>query len=306
MIITITGQNTFLRLNKQRELSNKFITKHGAEAVERVDCEEAELSRILESLTAYSLFSMDKLVILRTPSAHKAFIEGFDKLIGQIPETTDVLIIEPKIDKRITYYKTLKNKTDFYEFQELKQPELSRWLVSFANEQGGNINSQDANYLIDRVGPNQQFLAKEAVKLVTYQPQITQENIDLLTDKTPQGSVFELLDAAFAGNAKRALNLYREQREMRVEPLVILGMMAWQLNILAIVKTAGNRTSQQIASEAKLNPFVVQKASGITRRLTLLDIKNLVSQTLNLDIRLKRESLDTDEALSHLLLNIAV
>src|SRR3546814_19438404 len=65
---------------------------------------------------------------------------------------------------------------------------------------------------------------------------------DLLT---PQSTIFELLDAALSGNTRRALELYEEQRSMKVEPQQIIAMLAWQLHVLAVVKAAGERRSEE-------------------------------------------------------------
>src|SRR4030095_7858004 len=155
----------------------------------------------------------------------------------------------------------------------------------------------DANYLVERVGVNQQLLSNELAKLIAYDPNISRKTIDLLTDPTPQSSIFDLLDAALAGKTKRALQLYQEQRAMKVEPQQIIAMLAWQLHILALVKTAGDRDSATIAKEAKINPFVVRKSQGIARRLSFNEIKALIHRTLELDIRLKSEQIDADDTL---------
>jgi DNA polymerase III delta subunit len=155
------------------------------------------------------------------------------------------------------------------------------------------------------VGANQQLLTGELDKLVLYQPEITQATIELLTEPTPQSTIFELLEAAFGGNTKRALMLYREQRALKVEPQQIIAMLAWQLHVLALIKTAGERSIDEIARDAKLNPFVVRKSAGIARQLTLTQLRTLVSNLLGLDVRLKSESLDADEALQHFLLRLS-
>ncbi len=73
--------------------------------------------------------------------------------------------------------------------------------------------SKDAKYLVMRVGANQQTLSNELAKLLSYDKAITRQTIDLLTEQTPQSTIFELLDAAFAGNSKKAMELYAEQRD---------------------------------------------------------------------------------------------
>jgi DNA polymerase III delta subunit len=149
------------------------------------------------------------------------------------------------------------------------------------------------------------LLSNELEKLLLYDPKITRQTIDLLTEPTPQSTIFQLLEAAFAGNPKRALELYAEQRALKVEPAQIVAMLAWQLNILAIIKTAGNHSPDAVAKEAKLNPFVVQRSQSIARKLSLIQLKKLVSDLLKIDVATKRTNIDPDEALQHYLLTLA-
>jgi DNA polymerase III delta subunit len=91
---------------------------------------------------------------------------------------------------------------------------------------------------------------------------------------------------------------------MKVEPQQIMALLGWQLHALALVKTAGNRDANQIASEAKLNPFVVRKTQGLAKRMSLAETKDLVHRVRILDERLKSESIDADEALQNLIISL--
>jgi DNA polymerase III subunit delta len=283
----------------------EFVSEHSDMALEKLDGEDTEFDRVRESLESLPFLSSKKMVVLRTPSANKEFIEKAEDLLTNVPETTDVIIIEPKLDKRLSYYKFLKKKTDFKEFNELDEYGLSKWLVDEAKDNGGSLNSADARYLVERVGANQQLLANELTKLLDYDKKITRNTINLLTEPTPQSTIFELLDAAFAGNTKRTLELYHEQRTLKVEPIQIIAMLAWQLHVLALIKTAGSRDVGQIASEAKINPFVVRKSQNIANRLTLAELKKLIADVLALDIRMKSQSIDADDAMMQLLIAIS-
>jgi DNA polymerase-3 subunit delta len=252
-----------------------------------------------------SLFAQQKMVVIYKPSSHKTFSEDFEKLAKQVPETTEIVIIEPKLDKRTSYYKNLKKNTNFIQFDELDETALTQWLTKEAVEKQGKITSADARYLIQRVGTNQQLLTNELEKLIIYNPQISRASIELLTEPSPQSSVFDLLEAAFAGNKKKALQLYHEQRQQKVEPLMIMGMLTWQLHVLAIVQTAGERSVSEIASEAKVNPFVVRKSQQIARNLNRSRLKELVKNLLELDVKLKSQSINADDAVSQYILDLA-
>lgn len=245
-----------------------------------------------------------KLVVLRNPGSQKAFADQIDNIIEDVPDTVDVIIVEPKIDRRSSYFKVLKSKAELKDFVEPETYKLNTWIVQHVKEQGGRISSADANYLVERVGQNQQLLYGELHKLLGYQPEITRQTIDLLTDLAPQSTVFELIDSAFAGNSKRLLNLYKQQRAIKVEPQQIIAMLAWQLHVLALVKLAGNKTNEDVAREARVNPYVVRKTSALASKISLPETKSLIKRALDLDIRLKSQSIDADEALQHFLLTI--
>ncbi|HET6924635.1 MAG TPA: DNA polymerase III subunit delta [Candidatus Saccharimonadales bacterium] len=306
MIITLTGENAFGLRGELDGLVAGFVAEQGELGVERLDGETVTFARISEALTSLPFLMSKKLVLISRGSANKQFAEQTQDVLNNLPETTDVILVEPKLDKRSGYYKFLKKSTDFREFNPLDVNGLSRWLVSEAKARGGSLSQRDAQYLVERVGLNQQLLANELEKLLLYEPQVSRESIELLTEPTPQSTVFQLLEAAFAGNGKRAMQLYREQRAQKVEPPQIVAMLAWQLHVLALIKTAGERSGDAVASEAHLSPYVVRKSQAIANKLSYAELKELVRELADIDVRSKREALNVDDALQNYLLKLAL
>ncbi len=304
MITTITGSNDFAMLTELSKRIAEARKAYGDMAIERLDGSEVDYERLHEAVQSLPFLSERKLVVLDTPSQSKKFNEQIDALLESVSDSVDVIINEPKLDKRSSYYKTLKKETDFQEFNELDGSALGNWAVSYVAQLGGKLSLGNANFLISRVGASQQLLKNELDKLFLYQPEITRETIELLSEETPQSSIFELLDAALRGDLSETTRLYKEQRALKVEPQQIIAMLAWQLHILALVKTAGERSAETISSDAKLSPFVVRKCLGLVRQISFEQLKQMVSNALNLDVRLKTESLDPDESLQYYLLTI--
>ncbi|HEY5152355.1 MAG TPA: DNA polymerase III subunit delta [Candidatus Saccharimonadales bacterium] len=306
MILTLTGENSFGLQAALQRIIMPFVVEHGDLALERIDGQEADFARIRESLASLPFLAARKMVVLRGAGANKQFAEKFEQVFNEIPETTDLILVEPKLDKRLSYYKFLKKHTDFREFPELDPGGLAHWLGETAKAGGGSLSAGDARYLVERVGANQQLLSNELEKLLLYDSNITRGTIDLLTEPTPQGTIFQLLEAAFAGRTKTALELYDEQRAQKVETPQIIAMLAWQLHVLAIVKTAGDRSADDIARDSRINPFVVRKSQSIARQLTMMKLKALVASLLTIDQKTKRTNIDPDEALKHYLLSISL
>src|SRR6185312_15650684 len=132
MVAVFTGENGFALKAALDARVSAFIAEHGDIAVERLDGEDASFERLQESLQSLPFLASRKLVILRNPGLNKQFSEQVESLAHGLPETTDVIIVEAKPDKRSTYYKLLKKLTDLHEFPELDENGLARWLVDTA------------------------------------------------------------------------------------------------------------------------------------------------------------------------------
>lgn len=304
MIVTLTGVNDFERTAALHQYVQDFLAEHGDFAIERFDGEEAAASTMRAAVESLPFLTAKKLVVLREPSKQKQFSEAIADILKAVADTVDVIIIEPKIDKRLSYYKVLKKDTDFREYADLDAQGLAGWAVQYVAKQGGSLSQPDARQLVDRIGPNQQMLQSELDKLLGANTAISASLISQLTDRLPQSTIFELLDAAFAGKTAVAMALYDEQRALKVEPQAIIAMLAWQLHILTTVKAAGDRSPDVIAKTAKLNPFVVRKSQVLTRRVTMSRLRQLVAELLVLDKRLKSESMNADDAVQLYLLKI--
>lgn len=306
-VTTITGENDFLRQQQLDAVVSTFLAEpsHDHMAIERLDGEGASLEQLRDSVSGLSLFSEDKLVILRSGSALKAFAEAPQKVLQDIADNTDVVLLEPKLDKRTTYYKYLKKNTKFVQCDALDGRQLSQWITEVVKENAGTISSADSQLLVDRVGLDQQQLYSEITKLVAYNPHITKDSITLLTDLSPQGTMFELLDAAFAGKPQKAMALYQAQRQQKLEPLAIVGMLAWQIHIVAVVQAGKGRDDSTIAKDAGINPYVVRKSRAVAQRLSQTQLKKLVQRLLKLDIDLKSKTLNPDDVVSQFILELS-
>jgi DNA polymerase-3 subunit delta len=152
MLLILTGTNNFLLRAELRRLVADFEAEHGDMALERLDGEDASFERIQEALQSLPFLASKKMVVLLVPSANKQFTEKAETLLSELPETTDLIMVEPKLDKRLAYYKFLKKQPGFTEFHELDEMGLSKWLVALAKEKSAVLSLQDAKYLVERVG----------------------------------------------------------------------------------------------------------------------------------------------------------
>ncbi|HUD06156.1 MAG TPA: DNA polymerase III subunit delta [Candidatus Saccharimonadales bacterium] len=305
MTITLTGPNDFMRQQKLQSLIADFVSQYSDMAIERLDGEESDGARIKESIESLPFLTTKKMVVLRQPSKNKEFQDNIDQCLDELPTTTDLIIVEPKLDKRLSYYKVLKKKTNLLEYDEPNLNDAAKWLISQADKLGGKLSPTNAQLLINRVGLSQAVLANELAKLIIHNPDVTLNDIELLTEPTPQSTIFELIDSAFSGDRQKMLALYQEQRLLKVEPQQIIALLTWQFHVMALIKESAGKSSQTIADQTKLNPYVVSKNIRIVKELSSGSLKRMIHELLVLDMDLKSKSIDPDEALQQYLISLS-
>ncbi len=307
MTITLVGENTYLLRKELSKIISDFEQEYGDLAIERFSGEIASFEQIFSAITNPPFLTSKKLVVVEEISSVKDINTRFEELLSQSQDQIEVVLVSEKLDKRSALFKYLKKHTDYKEFANMPANNISGWAKSEVLARGGSIDGRSASVLVEYVGANQQKLSNEIDKLLQYNSKISVDSINLLSVKQPSTTMFQLLDALFAKDVKLMMSLYDDQRRQQVEPITILSMVLWQLHILAVVKTAPKgKSSEQIAKDAGIHSFVVQKSVNIARKMSLAHLKKFISDVVDLEVKLKTQTVDADDAVKHLLLNATI
>jgi DNA polymerase-3 subunit delta len=303
--MTLTGENTFAIAAAERQVVDAFRAKYGANGIERVDAEDITIARLPDLLQGATLFAPARLVILKNLGMNKPILEPLTEALHRAAEETTVVIADAALDKRTKLYKFLKTKSNFKEFPLLGDAQLATWAQGEATRLGGALGTPEARFLVERAGRDQWRLANEIDKLVSYQSQISHAAIEQLVEPTPEGTAFELLDAALAGKSSDTARILAALKTEE-DPYKLFGLLASQVHALAVVATAGNRTPDAIAKDSGLHPFVVRKTQGIAKRLGRERVAQIASDVATCDMQLKSTSADPWDLLQLCLQKIAV
>jgi DNA polymerase III delta subunit len=303
MIKTLTGKNSYALHEALQRIVHDFQKRFNNLAIERFDGQEHDAVAIKSSLTNISFLSPQKLVIVHDLSAQKELAEGLPELTEHIPDSTDLVIVEHQLDKRLAYAKFLKKHTDYQEFPELDEMGLSNWVQQAVKEAGGLIDNRAAHYLVQRSGGGQQQLFSDLQKLLLFDAAITKSSIDMLVDPAPTSTIFNLLDSAFRGDVRQALALYEDQKAQGITPQHIIAMFVWQLHGLALAAYADS--PDQLSRSAHIKPFVANKNFQLARRIGKLRVRGLLGDLLQIDEKIKTSKIDAEEALLTYILGIS-
>jgi DNA polymerase III delta subunit len=304
MITTLSGSNNYLIDIELKKILSDFENQQGKLAIEQIDASESDVQSINEAIIGLSFLSPIRLIVLKSGSSNKQFIDSIDQTLPQVPSTNQVVLVEPSIDKRLSYYKTLKSLTEFKSFEPLDFGQTARWIESLVKDRGGRISSNSSRYLVELIGLDQMRISNEIDKLLTYNSEIDRETIDRLVEPVAQTSIFQLLDAVFNSGPKDILRIYDDQKTQKVEPQQIIAMLTWQIHIIAMIKAAGDLSASEIARKTKISPYVVSKSMSMAKKLSKADIKQITNNLLELDVKLKNKTVDIDDALLQLLLSV--
>lgn len=290
MVITLTGDQFGIK-QALGDLAGRFVAKFGPNGYERVDGETFDPTNLASLLQGATLFAPQRLVVLRDGSKNKPLWEVLGDWVDKVPADTTLIVVEPDLDKRTKTYKALKSKTEFKELKPAVQAELVKWLQAEAKKLDAELSASDAQYLVERTAGDQWRLSQELIKLAHHKGGISRQTIDELVEPSPEGSAFELLDAALAGNASKVQGLIAGLKNEE-DPYRLFGLLTSQVHTLAIVAAAGDRGADQIAKDSGLHPFVVRKTTAIAKQLGPKRVTEIVEQVANCDMQLKSTGAD--------------
>lgn len=301
MISLLYGPNVYKRLIELKRIGQNY----DQDTIERRNGEDLSKEGLLELMQGASLFSTEKLVIIRALSKNKALWELLGGSLDGIPDETHLVLAEDAPDKRTRTFKLLQKKAKLVYCEELTDSHASDWLITEAKERNGTkLERKLALHLLRRVGNNQSNLSTELDKVILLAQPLTERAIDAAVEATPEGNAFDLLDAALA---KRQSQVRQHIASLRFieEPYRLFGLLTSQVYTLALVYAGKGMTSDELAKQASVHPFVIRKMSSVTRSMGAQDISFIANEVAILDDRLKNSGGDPWDLLEHALLKIS-
>lgn len=283
MIGCFSGSNSYAL---RRAVDEQLQALDESVEVARVSGEQLSPNDLPQLLSGASLFAAERAVVLREASANKPVWERLGEMLPAIDETMTLLLIEPALDKRTKTYKQLQKLAQLKQFDEPSEPELVSWLQREARARGANMEPEAARFLVHYVGTEQALLANELDRLALADNSIDRETIERHSEPTPQASAFEVVDAVVAARRDK-LNEQLGALKATEDPYRFFGLLSSQISALAACASGGQRSSQQIAKDFGIHPFVAQKSQPLARRLGLSRVRQMNRLLAECDMQIK-------------------
>jgi len=178
---------------------------------------------------ALSLFAEKRLLELRMPRPTPGK-EGAKALLRYAEHVDDervLLVTTGKLEARIrqtAWYKKLDKVGCTMEVWPVKPRELAGWIRQRASSRGLKLEPSAAALLAERVEGNLLACAQELNKLALLHGEgatVTASDVLASAAESARYSVYELVDAALAGDARRVARISRGLRQEGVEPALV-------------------------------------------------------------------------------------
>lgn len=278
MITLLTGENSF---EIERAIVEIIASSHGEfdGIVEKFDGSEIPLNKLPDILMGISLFANKRLVIIRGLSQNKSIWPLFGNWIDRISDDIHLVLVESKLDKRTSTYKTIaklpSNKAVVHEFQVWSERDVFRaekWVSEEAARLGLKIDRKAIQALVDRIGINQWQLNNAIEKLLLYGDSSV-EAVNEIIDANPNENVFMLLETAINGDSKGVKRMLRNLK-FSDDPFRLSALLFSQGFQLATVVFASK--NDNVAKDFGIHPYVLSKLTKIAKKISKKDMSQII------------------------------
>jgi DNA polymerase-3 subunit delta len=284
MIYLYTGENDYAVSEKVRAVCESFRKKYAECSVERIDGEETDAAGVMAKLTGVDMFTPRKLLVLTGMGKRRATWEGLARSLGLVADSTEVVIVEPKPDGRLTATKEIRKAATVTEFKALKAPEVERWARGLAQEMGLEMKGGAVRILAEYCGWGQWEMRHEMEKLRCLGRVMTEEMVRKYVRADLGADVFTVLELAVNGRmaeVNAALEILRVKEDVNK----FLGLIGSQIFNLAAVKTAPEGAA--VAREVGVAPWLIGGIQRLAGKITEEKLGELTARMAEVDGRVK-------------------
>jgi DNA polymerase-3 subunit delta len=172
--------------------------------------------------------------------------EGLASYIGQMPETTVLMLVDGEIKGQNPLLKKIAPLAEVRTFPLLRGTSLKAWIQQQVKEEGGNITPQAVKLLAELIGGDLWAMNGEIQKLILYSQNrpISEDDVKQLVSHVQEANIFALVDAVAEGRTELAQRLLHRLYHEGTAPTHILAMITRQFRLIALAQDLPRRLSR--------------------------------------------------------------
>lgn len=194
-------------------------------------------------------------------------------------ESTCLVLMLKKIDKRLGIYKTLEKYAEIQEFEHPSEKDVIIWIQHYIKAKKKHISPSDASCIADILENNLTGIVQELDKLITYtgnRQNITDKDIEAVLSENKIWDSFALTEEIQNKNTSGAIKLVNDLLNQGNSVQQILGAIRWMLTRLWQAKD-GN------IKELKIHSYFLGKFIKQAEKFTIAELKEGLIKILTLE-----------------------
>ena len=192
--------------------------------------------------------------------------------------------------KPSAFIKRFDNRLNILRFEKSTETQLYAWLKRHFDSYGINVNMDTLRALVFRSGKSMDTLANEVEKLAMLAKArgkdfVTPDDVNEVASSTPECDTFALSNSILERNKQKAYDAIEEMKIRRVDPLVIMGMMAKTFDELTSVAylLAEGKGAPEIHEILKINEYRIKLYISAAKRYGTEKLSEILATLANAD-----------------------
>jgi DNA polymerase III subunit delta len=305
MITLVHGSDSFSSLERAKSLLDQLKSEHPAAEIFVEDFSEKNLSLLFQIMEGQSLFSTEKVALLRCISINKDFKDYQDKIFEIFKNLSDSIHLvvweAHKVAANTKYAKLFKELKAEEIFEEMRKPEVKKFASAQAEKVGIKLSLEALESLTFNTNYNISVIKNELDKLAsTGKTEISKDDISEIVSNTNESLIWDLTDAITESDRNKALKAIDSLLKNESEQFIIIPMIGRQIKLMIQVKVLQkkNATYSDVARELRLPPFIVSKIIKYVEATSLEKLKKIFIKLVDMDYAIKIGRMEPEIALS--------
>ena len=316
-IYLLYGEEVFVLETVVKKIKTLF--GDALKGINYINLDETNVDKIISDLETPAFGYNKKLIIAKSTNLFKkskksapttlsdTLAKYIKENINLIRESVILVIIEKEVEKN-SLYEAIEKNGIICNFESLKLDKIVVRLKNIANAYKVSISESTLQFLVEISGTNMQDLINELRKLIEYvgpEGTIEKSTIELLSTKQIDSVIFELTDNLGKKDIKESLQILKNLIYTKEPIQKILITIYNHFKKLYIVKLA-ERYNRDIAESMNLKPNQMFLTTKYKRQAQLFEeeeLKNIITELINLDSNYKIGLIDINIGLEAILCN---
>lgn len=299
-VTVLFGKNKFL-LNKKLE-DEILKTKVEHFNITNYSLLESNINEILEDLITISLFSEEKVIVLKDFSEilklEQVYINRFiNYLKNPNPDVYLFICLDTLISRNYEIGKAISNYSYLIEVNDLAKKDYNNYIVDYLNDLNFTIENKAVLELITRTNYDLDLLMNELNKLVTYkldESEISYNDVINLVSKNLEENVYEIVNNLLLNNNKKTIEIFYDLMEKNEDPIRIINNISNKIRQIIYAKFLNDKkTSQEVIAEyLKISSNQAYYVIRDSKKYDLNTLEKMLERLSNLDYNIKTGKID--------------